>query len=132
MARTFRQIALTVVTSFAIGGCSDIQPATRLPLMADNVEFLTDACPPAPIPPVRMTRSGDGVAFVDQQSAATVAIMWPVGFALWDVRGVATLHSTDGDIVGREGDVIGVIRGVTGVRPGGVLRVCAVADRTYR
>ena len=114
-----------------LAGCSDVQPATRLPLAADSVEFLTDACPEAPIAPVRMTRSGDDVGFVDVQSGAPVAIMWPVGFAAWDVQGVATLHATDGAVVGREGDVIGIIRAVAGARPN-ALRVCAIADRPYR
>jgi hypothetical protein len=131
MLQRVRLVGLLLVAATALAACCDFRPGTRLALAVDTVDLLTDDCPIAPIAPIKPMRVDTTVEFVDAVTGAPVAIVWPVGFAAWEVEGVTTVHATDGTVVGREGETLSDIRAVAGVR-GDDLRVCAIGVRSYR
>jgi hypothetical protein len=126
-----RHVAVLLGASILLASCGDVRPGTRLALAADAVELLTDDCPATPIAPIKLEHVGDAVVFTDAATGKQVAILWPVGFAAWDINGVAVMHATDGAVAGREGETLSDIRAVAGAR-GDQLRVCAIGLRPYR
>jgi hypothetical protein len=131
MPPPMRATALLLAAGLAVAACGDVRPGVRLALAADSLELLTDDCPTTPIAPIKVERVADAIEFTDAASGGIVAILWPVGFAAWDINGVAVVHATDGTVVGREGDTLSDIRAAAGVR-GDQLRVCAIGVRSYR
>lgn len=86
------------------------------------------ACDGAAAAPVRIERDDDELVFVDVGSKERRTIIWPFGFAAWLEYGRAVLYARDGEVVGREGDVLDKIGG--GADAAG-FHVCQVGDRTY-
>jgi hypothetical protein len=131
MFASVRRAALVLVATVSLASCGDVRPGTRLTLAVDAVELLTDDCPATPIAPIKVEQVGNAVVFTDATTGAEVSITWPVGFAAWEINGIAVVHATDGAVAGREGETLSDIRAVAGAR-GDALRVCAIGHRSYR
>jgi hypothetical protein len=85
-------------------------------------------CDGAAAAPVRIERDGDAMVFVDVATGQPASMIWPFGFAAWVEYGQAVLYARDGEVVGREGDVLDKIGG--SAAPDG-FHVCQVGARTY-
>lgn len=120
-----------LVPALVLAACGDFRPGTRLELLTDSAGLGTDSCPRDPIPPLHLVRDGTRVSFVDAATGTETSLVWPVGFAAWEIAGIAVVHAADGKVIGREGETLSNIRAMQGVRPDG-LRVCAVGVRTYQ
>jgi len=119
------------IVALVLAGCGDLRPGIRLDLRTDPNAFLTGECPTDPVPPLRIVRDQKVVSFVDAATGSVQALIWPVGFAAWNINGVAVVHAADGTVVAREGETVANIRAVPNVRPD-ALRVCGVGVRTYQ
>jgi len=123
---------LAAALVLTVAACGDLRPGLRLGLRTNTTELLTDDCPADPIPAIRVIRGPDAeVWFVDVEAGSEIGLVWPVGFAAWDINGVAVVHASDGTVVGREGDTLANVRALDNVWPD-ALQVCAIGVRTYR
>jgi hypothetical protein len=111
-----------------IAACTTDVRGTRLRLLTTAVAEPGQGCDNAAAAPVRIAREGDAMVFIDVASDEPARIIWPFGFAAWVEFGRAVLYARDGDIVGREGDVLDKIGGSPGDDG---FHVCQVGARTY-
>jgi hypothetical protein len=92
-----------------------------LPAGATHLHITTErpnislGCRAALLAPVRVTTSGEELTLVSVTSGDTVRVVWPSGFAAWQVGGRATVADPWGSVIGREGDVLDSLGGGLGI-----------------
>jgi hypothetical protein len=81
--------------------------ATRLHIATAAPHLVpTFACPAALLGPGRVASEGDELVLLSEPGGARLNVVFPAGWAAWRVNGRAELVSRDGDVIGREGDVL--------------------------
>lgn len=88
--------------------------ATRLHIATEGPS-LSFSCLAALLAPVRVATSGDELILISVASGETVKVVWPSGFAAWQVGGRSVVADPWGSVVGRDGDVLDGLGGGTGV-----------------
>ena len=63
------------------------------------------------VPPARVAAEGDELVLMPETGGERLNVGFPHGWKAWRVGGVAELVSRDGNVVGREGDVLRNLRG---------------------
>ncbi len=84
----------------------------------------TMGCPAAALAPARIEVDGDALILVSLDGGAPISVVWPSGWAAWRRDGTAELVDRDGNVVGRQGDVIDGYGGGTGLD--GKFHVCLI------
>ncbi len=101
--------------------------ATRLHIATGPVHLLpTLGCPAALLAPVRIATADDELVALNVETGEAVQVVWPSGWAAWQVEGRAELLARDGSLVAREGDVLDDLGGGTG--DDGAFNVCLIGS----
>lgn len=101
--------------------------ATALTLATEPAHLLpTMSCPIALLLPARVAVAGDALVLVPEAGGDPIKVVWPTGWAAWRIDGRAELVSRDGNVVGREGDIISGFGG--GLGTDDAFHVCVVGD----
>lgn len=127
-------IAIVVLLAGVLVRLSPLWPGPSLPAGARSLRITTQAahlvpnlgCSTALLAPVRISSSGDDLTVVGVSTSQPVAVTWPTGWAAWRRDGQAELVDRDGNLVGREGDILDGLGG--GVGNDGAFQVCVIGD----
>lgn len=84
--------------------------ATRLHLTTESPN-VSPGCATALLAPVRVATAGDELVLVSIESGEAMRVVWPSGFAAWQVDGRSVVADPGGGIVGRDGDVLDSLGG---------------------
>jgi hypothetical protein len=125
-----------VVMLLAVGlaRLSPMWPGPSLPVGATALTLATEPahllatldCPTALLLPARVAVAGDSLVLVPEAGGDPIKVVWPTGWAAWRIDGTAELVSRDGNVVGREGDIVSGFGG--GLGTDDAFHVCVAGD----
>ena len=107
-------IAVVLLAAAGLFRLSGFWPGPALPAGATALRLATKPAGPLPgycpggtfVPPVRIAAVGGDLVLVPEAGGDPLNVGFPHGWQAWRVDGRAELISRDGDVVGREGDVL--------------------------
>jgi hypothetical protein len=79
--------------------------------------------------PVRVVRNSDSLDLVNVQTGRTIRVLWPMGFEARLIDGRGAIVDYNGNVVGREGDVLEGIGGGLGLEDR--FFICSINDFQY-
>jgi hypothetical protein len=122
--RVFAGIAvILVLMAVGLARLSPMWPGPSLPAGATPLALATETahllptmgCPTALLAPARVAVAGDALVLVPEAGGDPIKVVWPTGWAAWQLDGRAELVSHDGTVIGREGDVVSNFGGGVGL-----------------
>jgi hypothetical protein len=123
---TRRKVLLTVagagllVVAVVVSRALPIVTGPALPAGAVRLHITTDSpslsfgCAAALLSPGRLVTSGSELVLVSVETGDPMRVVWPSGFAAWQVDGRSVLADPWGSVVGRDGDLLDTLGGGVG------------------
>jgi len=97
---------LAACFAFVVAACGATHSGRALAIETDGFQLFPGNCGGVGVPPFRIERDGEALRFVDVGTGLARRLVWPHDFSAWLENGVGILYASNGNVIGRENDVI--------------------------